>query len=213
MRNGVDILRAGAGAVAAPPPRPHGSRAQDSFGSIVRYDKEAYDRMAMGILLTLVCHPGNHRTSSNPAPKVAIKVERLNPCGLGHGALCPSGFSVIPETNLAARSNAKLAHENEDRMDWTHPKAGYWRAEQPIPVGILVAKVVSRRYLKEHGHYEPANDPQGYSARVELEFTDPHFVGRQGDIVSRSDFDNVDQAKAEAERWAVRIARKYARLR
>jgi len=57
-------------------------------------------------------------------------------------------------------------------MDWTHPKAGYWRAEQPIPVGVIIAKAVSRRYLKEHGHYEPADDPQGYRARVELALTD-----------------------------------------
>jgi len=55
MRDGADILRARAGVVAAPPPRPHGSRAQDSFGSIVRYDKEAYDHVTMVILLTLVC--------------------------------------------------------------------------------------------------------------------------------------------------------------
>jgi len=99
---------------------------------------------------------------------------------------------VTPVDKSNGESGLKLAHENENRMDWTHPKEGYWRAEQPIPVGILVAKVVSRRYLKEHGHYEPADDPQGYRARVELEFTDPHFVGRQGDIVSRSDFDNLD---------------------
>ncbi len=100
-------------------------------------------------------------------------------------------------------------------MDWTHPKAGYWRAEQPISVGIIVVKVVSRRYLKEHGHYEPADDPQGYSARVELEFTDPHFADRQGDIVSHGHFDSLDQAKAEAEaeRWVAGIERKYARLR
>jgi len=116
-------------------------------------------------------------------------------------------------TNPAVRLDAKLAHANEDRMDWTHPKEDYWRAEQPIPVGIIVAKVVSQRYLKEHGHYEPADDPQGYSARVELEFTSPHFASRQGDIVSHSHFDTVGQAKAEAERWAVRIERKYARLR
>ena len=98
-------------------------------------------------------------------------------------------------------------------MDWTHPKAGYWRAEQPISVGIIVVKVVSRRYLKEHGHYEPADDPQGYGARVELEFTDPHFADQQGDIVSHGHFDSLDQAKAEAERWVAGIERKYARLR
>ncbi len=105
-------------------------------------------------------------------------------------------------------------------MDWTHPSVGYWRAEKPIAigiivaaVGIIVAKVVSRRYLKEHGHYEPADDPQGYSARVELELTDPHVAGRQGDIVSHSHFDTVDQAKAEAERWVAGIARTYARVR
>jgi hypothetical protein len=98
-------------------------------------------------------------------------------------------------------------------MDWTHPKEGYWRAEKPILVGIIVAKVVSRRYLKEHGHYEPADEPQGYSARVELVFADPHCAGQPGDSASYSHFDTVDQAKAEAERWAVGIERKYARVR
>jgi hypothetical protein len=98
-------------------------------------------------------------------------------------------------------------------MDWTHPKAGYWRTEQPISVGIIVAKVVSRRYLKEHGHYEPAGDPQGYRARVELTFPDPQFAGGPGDVISGGPFDTVDQAKAEAERWAVGIERKYTRVR
>ena len=78
---------------------------------------------------------------------------------------------------------------------------------------MIIAKVVSRHYLKEHGHYEPADNPQGYRARVELAFTDPSFAGRQDDIVSHSHFDTIDQAKAEAERWAVDIERKYTRLR
>ncbi len=110
------------------------------------------------------------------------------------------------------RLTATVSVEGEERMDWTHPKAGYWCAEQPIRVGRISAKVVSRSYLKEHGHYEPDDDPLGYRARVELEFTDPRFAGRKGDITNGGPFAALDLAKLEAERWAGEIERKYAQL-
>jgi hypothetical protein len=81
MPDGVDILRARAGVLAAPPPRRHGSGVRHALGSIVCYDAEAcrYVTMVMPIHLGVPIQAVTARTEwfGMPGSQSAIPGRRF----------------------------------------------------------------------------------------------------------------------------------------